>query len=340
MRKVITWIVIFIAVGTLITIAGLTLVENFIYSLDQTSSIMTGTSNTQSELKKNASIVLPENTEIQYSYNNKYYTYLENGKIYINSLENGENVDIIEEESPICYFNLLYDKNMIIYFTSTENTNISTRLALNTYEIDTKRKSEYNKFNVNNFSRIKDMHMSPIINIIYINVETKSATYTNNIIYRVDLFNSMAQVRSGVIVENLIMLQQRDRIYYQDTKSNVYYSGGYLNLFKNDVDLIGIDEDDNLYFMEKEQKQIIYKVSSNKIIDTIELSDTDVITTYCNNYGVYVIYPTYVVDISADNPYKRVGKFSKYVKFEAIKGNTMYLRTVNNNLVTTKLIEE
>ena len=80
--------------------------------------------------------------------------------------------------------------------------------------MSSQKKSEYNTFNVINFSKIKDMNMSPVINIIYINVETKSASATNNILYRIDLFNSMAQVKSGVIINRLLMLQQRDRIYY------------------------------------------------------------------------------------------------------------------------------
>ena len=32
--------------------------------------------------------------------------------------------------------------------------------------------------------------MSPLVNIIYINVETKTAVSTNNIVYKIDLFNS------------------------------------------------------------------------------------------------------------------------------------------------------
>ncbi len=340
MKKVLIYLAIFLATGTLITIVALNLVDNFIYSLGQTSAFSSTTSST-SEIKSNVKITLPQNEDanIQYSYNNKYYTYQQDGKIYINTLSDGKNVDIIEEEETICYYNLLYDKNMIIYFTESQNTTTSTKLVLNTYEIDTQRKSEYNNFNVNNFSRIKDMNMSPIINIIYINIETKSGNYTNNILYKIDLFNSMSQVRSGIIIDKLIMRQQKDRIYYEDNKSNIYYSGGIMKIFKNDVDLIGIDSDDNLYFMEQENKQIVYKVTDNEITDTIELSDSDVITTYCNNEGVYVIYPTYVVNVAGKNPYKRIGKMSKYVEFEAIKNNIMYLRTSNNLLISTELVE-
>lgn len=340
MRKFLLYLSIFFATGTLITVVALTLVDNFIFDLSQTSAISSSSSSSESELKNGTKIELPEDiSDIQYSFDNKYYTYLKDGKVMINSLKDGEQVDIIEEDLPICYYNLLYDKNLIIYFTE-DKSNTSSKLVLNTYEIANKKKNEFNTINVNNFSKIKDMNMSPVINILYINVETKSGSYTNNILYRIDLFNSMSQVKSGVIINKLIMLQRKDRIYYEDSKSNIYSSSGYLNISKKDVDMIGLDEDDNLYFIDKEEKKTVYKVNNNVIVDTIELSDADLVTTYSNNYGVYLVYPTYVINVAGEDPYKRIGKYSTYVKFEAIKGNTMYLRTSNNVLISTELLED
>lgn len=340
MKKVLLYLAVFLSIGTLISIIALTLVDNFIYSLGQSSAInSTQPNKSTNTLKSGEKIVLENGIEsIQYSFDNKYYTYLKDGKIYINDLKDGKNLDILEEEEEICYYNLLYDKNLIMYFTESK-VNTSSKLLLKTYEIANKKKNEYNKFTVKNFSKIKDMNMSPIINIIYINVETKVNKTINNILYRIDLFNSMSQVKSGTIIDKLIMLQHKDRIYYEDSKSNIYYAGGVLNLFKKDVEMIGLDYDDNIYFIEQETKAKVYKVNNNKVIDTIELSDTDLVTTYSNNYGVYLVYPTYVINVSGEDPYKRIGKFSKYVKFEAIKDNTMYLRTSNNILIKTELLE-
>ena len=71
----------------------------------------------------------------------------------------------------------------------------------------------------------------------------------------------------------------------------------------------------------------------------IPLSDTDIVTTYCEYGGVYLIYPTYILDVSGANPYKRIAKLSKYVTFEAIKGDVVYLRTSNNKIITTTLLK-
>lgn len=343
MKKFLIYLVIFILIGTMITVVSMTLLDNFIYSLTQSSSIDTAAStntNKKNEIKEITKLKIEEGaTSVQFSYNNKYYSYLKDSKIYINNVSDGKNVDIIEEDEPICYYNLLYDKNLILYFTEIKGKT-SSKLQLKTYEINSKKKMEYNKFTVNNFSSIKDMNMSPIINIIYINVETKTNKVTNNIIYKLDLFNNMSQVKSGILINKMIMLQHKDKIYYEDSKANIYSGSVVLNLFKEKVDILGIDYDDNIYFISRDSKNKVYKVLNNKIIDTIELSDTDLVTTYANNYGVYLIYPTYVINVASEEPYKRIGKLSKYVEFQAIKGDTMYLKTSDKYIVKTKISVE
>ncbi|MEG1705802.1 MAG: hypothetical protein RR290_04440, partial [Clostridia bacterium] len=76
----------------------------------------------------------------------------------------------------------------------------------------------------------------------------------------------------------------------------------------------------------------------NKIIEKIELTDTDVINWYSDNTNVYLIYPTYILNISSKSPYKRLAKLSEFVAFETIKENTLYLRTKDNLIVSTKLL--
>lgn len=341
MKKILIYISIFFAVGILFTTTGLMVIDNFIYELSQSSVIVNAqTSNNQTEIKAKNKIILPEQIDnIEYSYNNKYYVYLKDSKIYINSIDDGKNIGIIEEKLPICYSKLLYDKNLILYFTEDESKNTS-KLVLNTYEIDTERKSKYNSVNIYNFSKIKDMNMSPIINIIYFNVETKNGNKTGNMIYRIDLFNNISLVKSGKIYSNMIMLQHKDVVYYEDEDYNIYYGSNKLSIFKEKVNMIGIDYDDNLYFISKNEKDIVYKVKNNKIIDKIELSDTNLVKTYMNNYGVYLVYPTYVINVAdEEEPYKRIAKLSKYVSFEAIKDDTVYFRTTDNLLITTKVIE-
>ena len=50
---------------------------------------------------------------------------------------------MIKEENPICYYYMLYDKNLMIYFVEDTNGSYTT-LSLNTFEMTTKRTTEYN----------------------------------------------------------------------------------------------------------------------------------------------------------------------------------------------------
>ena len=327
-KKLFINLAIYWAIGTIVTVVALYLVERYVISLSGADVNENKKENKEKGVK---TINISKNAkDIQYSYDNKYYTYLFDSKVYIGSLESGEIIDTIEESNPICYFDLLYDKNLILYFTKTNNGTSAT-LKLTTYDIGTKRKIEYNTFTVKNFSKIKNMDMSPVINMIYINVEQKTGNSTNNIIYKINLFNTMSQIKSGLIVDRMIMLQQTDRVYYEDSNSNIYYSNSKLGIFKEKVNMIGIDTEDILYFISQDNSKV-YKVKNNKITDTIELKDKDVKSTYYNNERVFVIYSDYVIEVSSDKPLESIGKIPNNVSFEAIKSDKMYVRVDDDTI--------
>lgn len=350
MKKFLIKLFVCVLVGTIITVGTLKFVDNYLYKITQSSYLEVDTYRTsgETELKSEDVITLPDSaTQVQFSYNNKYYAYLEDGKIHINNIEDKQEYAVVEESNPICYYYLMYDKNLIMYFIQDTSGSYTT-LSIRTYEIATQKVTEYNDIDVTNFSRVKDITMSPLLSIVYINVETKTAISTNNTVYKINLFNSMSQVRSGTIISKIRMLQHVDKLYYGDTDGGVYTSGAAVNYLFGyaDVELIGInsnlessDDDEKLYYLDTESNDKVYVVSGSKLVDTIYLSDSDLVTTY-NEYGdVYLIYPTYILNITGENPYKRIAKLSKYVTFEAIKGDTVYLRTSNNKIITTTLLD-
>ena len=84
--------VIFICciVGTIITVGILKVVDNFLYKMMQSSYLEIETYRTNNDivLKQEDVIVVPDNaTQVQYAYNNKYYSYLEDGAIHIFTTE-------------------------------------------------------------------------------------------------------------------------------------------------------------------------------------------------------------------------------------------------------------
>lgn len=340
MKRIMTHIFIYMAIGALITVIGLAIADNFVYSLNNSSITSQDADSLQNTNNSNNNTIKLDSgaTLAQYSYNNKYYTYLEEGKIYIKDIKTGVLVDTIEETNPICFYNLLYDKNLIIYFTE-KKTGTSSKLTLETYEISSKNKIKHDNFTVNNFVQIKELEGSPVINIMYINIETKSGTKVSNVVYRIDLFKGMSKVLSGKIISKLVMLKQKDKLYYEDEKGDIYNSGSKLSIFKEKVDLIGLDLNDILYFIST-NKDKVYKVQNGKIIQTIDLADTGVVDWYSDNTNIYLIYPTYIVNIASTDTTKKLIKLSNYVNFVTIKSNTVYLKTNDNTIISKDMLGE
>ncbi len=335
-KKILKTFLVYIIVGSLITLIGLTTVERYIISITSADDILPVNIGKLQTEKSKIINVPSEAKDIQYSFDNTYYAYLHDSKIYINNIDNGEQFDVIQESNPICYFDLLYDKNLIIYFTKITNGS-TTKLHLNTYEIRNKRKTDFIDINVQNFSAIKSVEMSPVINMIYVNVEQGKNDYKTNTIYKINLFNSVSTVKSGLSINKMLMLQQTDRVYYEDSKSNIYYSNTSFNIFSEKVKMIGIDANDILYFLSNDNKTV-YKVKNNKIQEKISLNNTDIVNTYSNNYCVYIIYDSYVINVSSVNPQTAIGKISKYVTFEAIKDDKMYLRADDTTIIQVEIL--
>ena len=132
------------------------------------------------------------------------------------------------------------------------------------------------------------------------------------------------------------MLKLKEGLYFEDGSGLNYYAGYVLRIFNESVDLIGVDLNDNVYFISADRSKI-YVTKNRKILNTITLDDSNIITWYSDNTNVYLIYPEYVVCISAEEPLKKVARMSKYMTFQTIKGSTMYLLTNDNRIITTKV---
>ncbi len=340
LKKFFKWLIIFMILGVFITAIALRILDDLIYKVNNSSDIKSSGPQavfSSTTITTSDSIEITDNmNSIQFSYNNKYYTYLEDGNIKIASLDEKEVIDTVDEDLNITYYNLLYDKNLILYFTE-KKTGSTTKLQLNTYDISSKRVIEYTSINVTNFSKIKELEASPIINMIYLNIETQSGIYTSDIAYKIDLFNNVSRITSGKTINNLVSLKHTDRLYYTTTSGDLYYQNYKQSLFKTDVEIIGTDLDDNIYFINTEDKSIIYKVYKNKIVDTMTMTDSDIVSWYSDNTSVYLVYPTYILDITSENPYERIAKLSDYVSFVTIKDDTAYLKTQDNVIVWTKI---
>lgn len=343
MKKFFIYLTSYIMIGTIITIAVLLIVDSCIYNISNetvyVSSSNTYTKTTKSATNKYLKIKLSDAinyNNIDISYDNKYYIYIKDNKVYINELEKNTNIRVISSDHNIVYAKLLYDKNRIMYFTE-EKKNNSSKLRLYSYEISSGVTTDFNTFNVSNFDKVIEVYSSPVINILYIDINTKDSSNNDyRLLYRIDLFNSMYVYARGINIQKCYMLQRKDRLYYEDNKGNIYVSGKKLYLFKESVNLIGIDEEDVVYFLNT-NKDTVYKVKNNVISEKISLNDKNVVDTYCNHKKVYLVYGEYVVDLTSSDITEKIAKLSNYVNFLAIKGDNIYLKLNTSTLIKTNI---
>ena len=335
-KKFIIKIIIMIIIASFICILLFYNLDKFIYNLEHSDPLVSPITGLQKESDIESGILIDSSMDsVQYSYNNKYYTFLKDGRIYIYERATNKETAMIAAAHEICYYNLLYDKNLIVYITKEAGA-YSTDLQIWTYEFSSKKTSEYNEFSVSGFNKIKDMEYSPIVNIIYLNVERTVSGSLDNVVYRIDLFNNMSRYASNMIINKMVMLKQRDGLYFQEDDGTMYYRGYPIRVFNTGVDLIGLDLDDNVFFINEDRTKV-YIVSGTTITNTIEITDTNVIGWYSDNTNVYLIYPDYVVCISSKTPLEKLARMSQYMTFQAIKGDTMYLKTNDGRVITTKL---
>ena len=113
MKKFLVRLFVCVVVGTLITFGTLKLVDGYLYKITQSSYLEVDTYRTSGEveLKSEDIITIPENaTQLQFSYNNKYYAYLEDGSLHINTIEDIK--EYIENHFNPDYFVQSYDKQL------------------------------------------------------------------------------------------------------------------------------------------------------------------------------------------------------------------------------------
>ena len=332
-----------IVISAFVCILIFSYLDRFIYNLEHSNSLEVPIYGLQKSKDVVKGVKIDSSmSSVQYSYNAKYYTYLKDGKIYINDLATGEQSAVIEAQTPICYYTLLYDKNLIFYVTKADGA-YATTLKIWTYEFSSKKTAEYNEFNFYGFVRVKDIEYSPVVNIIYLSVERNQNGYVDNVVYKIDLFNNMYRYAYDMVINKMVMLKKLDRIYFQEDDGTIYYQGYPLRIFNEAVELIGLDYNDDVYLINANRNKI-YVLDGRTISRTFDIpvqkegEETNrLITWYSNCTDVYLIYSDYILCISSDKPLDKVKKMSDYMTFVAIKGNTLLLKTSDNRVVTTKL---
>lgn len=201
------------------------------------------------KLPHNIEITVPYGAkDIKISYDGKYISYIKNAQLYIVNTKTFKVIKQIKMEGKNTdYYTWLPDRNRILYFSKTKNVH-GIKINLEAYDIDNGLNNTVNKaIYLPDKSFVSYMTLSPLTNMIYINVDT-------GIEDRLYQINIMGEIRRMYLpVKKILKMaetQKKDNLVYQSSNDIIHVirdgkKDTYLSTKK--YALIGIDGNDNVY---------------------------------------------------------------------------------------------
>ena len=336
-KKLLPIFLLFIIIGIVITCSILIIINDVINKVNNSSAIVSNSiskTNYEYDINESLNVININNDSNNYkiTYDNKYIVYVKDNYLEIMDIDNNENNMIhekVKNENEIIYFTLDDKSNNIIYVTKHKDKD--KIFTINVYNIDDKSNKEYNEIKIDNFSKVKQLVPNLKENVIYVNFETKTLTTINNVLYKIEV--DSFKIITDKLIDNMTLVNDKD-IYYIDNVNNIYLNDKKLALSEDIIEIIGVDKENNIYFLTNSK---VYKVKDDKITETIMLTDSDLVSYYNNDGKVYLIYPTYIIDITSKNKYERIYKLTNDVSFISIINDTIYLKSKSGSIMWKKI---
>jgi hypothetical protein len=198
-------------------------------------------------------------TNLTYSFDGKYISYLYNNTIKIINLESGKTNNVAPNKGmQITSFKWIYDRNRLIIAEKSSSTNSTPYFKLYYYDTSDNSITEvYDNANnksikipvLNNQEKITQIEMSTLTNLIYLKITSSIQSS------RIYIINIMAQKSSASLythnIGNIGLLKADDVLIYENlSNGKVDYTGSNLPISikgENKFKLIGIDKNDNVY---------------------------------------------------------------------------------------------
>lgn len=291
-------ILIYSIIGIVLTVLPLYYVNNILLAEASADEIKEVTLTKVKTVFKKDGANIPDGAEL-ISLTNKenVIAFLLDGQVILKDINTDSEFDRIQEYNDIVYFKPLYDRNILLYFIYDDG-----KIEIKTYNIDTKEKMEHESFKAEGFVRIKDVKYSSLTNVIYILAESIRDNNIVDKVYRIDIMKNVSlYLKNQNGIKDIELLNKDDRLIYQDFNGAVYDKGKRVVLKVNktrfkEFNILGIDELDNLYLYEKEQKSI-FVYQDSKFVDGKVISDFDYDKVISKNNRIYLIKGNRVYDV-------------------------------------------
>ena len=341
-KKILIILLVFVIIGVIFTTTILIIVNDIIDKVNNSSAIVSTSIskiNYEYDINETLKTIKFSNKSNNYmvTYDNKYIVYLTGKNIEIvNINSNNNDVEKVTDENEIIYITLNNNCNDIIYITK-KYKNDGVEISFKIYNIENKIYKKYNKVFIKDFSKIKQIEYNRLSNTAYINIETKTLTNISNTLYFLDLTTLENKIVTEKIIDNMLLLNSLNNIYYIDNENNIYKDNNIISINDNQLEIIGSDEKNNVYYLDSVNKSKVYKTINDKVTEEIILTDSDLVSYYSNKSKVYLIYPTYILDITSNNKYERIFKLSRNMEFTSIVDDMIYLKSDSGDILYKKI---
>ncbi|AEE14684.1 hypothetical protein Thena_1057 [Thermodesulfobium narugense DSM 14796] len=185
--------------------------------------------------------------DLSASYDGKYVSFLNDGKIFILNSKNSDLQKIIDVDDGIVeYYTWLPDRDRILYFYK-KNLGYEYEISLVAYDFNNFNYMEVGKIYVRKGEDVKNVTLSTLTNMIYVNIVNR---FGDSMLYRIDIMGQF--VRVSLPFNRIIRmseLRHKDQIFIQSSDGRIYLFKNMIgSLFLNrGYEILGIGADDTVY---------------------------------------------------------------------------------------------
>lgn len=279
-----------------------------------------------------------EATDISFSYNNSYCTYLCKGIVYVRAIDTNKTIYTIKDSKEIKKAVLMGDRNILICLTADVKNGLQTSgsVGVATYNIEKNAMIAQKSFTVGQGAKIKQIDYSSLTNLIFVNIESGAKDNITDQIYYLNINKKVRTFSTEKIVDNMVLLSETFDLYYQNEEGILFCNSKKVNGFENEkVSLLGRDSNDNIYVQSLVKKGRVYIINGLEIVRVTQLDDTGLLRLQCSRNGIYAVYDGYIKSL-ADNADKKILYDHKH-RFLDMVNDRIYLKDKNNDIVSSKV---
>lgn len=232
------------------------------YFLTGLTTIRTEKVFAENKMSRKIEITVPSDAkEIKSSYDGKYISYLEGNGLFITDTATSKVVKKIKIDGKnIDYYTWLTDRNRILYLNKT-GYGKEKQINLEAYDADNKLNNTVNKtIYAPDKSVVSDLTLSPLTNMIYINVNSIDQSK----LYQINIMGEIKRIYLPVKkIVKMYETQRNDNLIYESPNNIIHIikdgkKDHYLSTKK--YSLIGIDKSDNVYIGSLNNYNMIDKI--------------------------------------------------------------------------------